>query len=243
MSDPRFLDFPLRGWMEKSHLFQLRHAVNETRRLIGNECLDELVSKGVSCQKAVYALLHKKLYKPELSPTIVRRMTTKLQMAPAAIPVRMMSDNIRLCFKRLKPCVGFAVMRLFCGGLCTSSAFGEERECRWGCDHKDKLVEILGCQEIQNDIAASIGWQIVPRTAVECFYFIGNPIPGISNEQWILCRCIYMLLLNNYYNHRKANPFCCRSFPDALCKQLAGHCNKSRELLRILRLYRPRMIY
>ena len=241
-SDPRFLDFPLRNWMESSHLFQLRKAVIETRRLIGAHKLDELVSKGVSCQKVVYKLLHEKLCPPVLKATVERRISSKLEMNKETVPTRMMSDNIRLCFKHLKPCVGFAVLRLFCGALCTSSAFSEEGRCRWGCTHKDQLAEILSCEEIQRDIAGSIGKPIIPKSAVECFYFIGHQIPGLTNEQWILCRGIYMLLLVNYYNHKKVNPNCCRSYPDALCKQLAGHCPKSRELLRILRLYRPRMI-
>ena len=239
-ADPRYLDFPLRSWMERSHLFRLRDAVKETRSIIGSSKLDELVEKGVSCQKALYKLLHEKMTIAELGPTIERRLTMKLNLERGHIPCRMMADNIKLCFKRLKPSVGFAVLRIFCGALCTSSAFGEESKCRWGCTHNDRLTEIIGCKAVQTDIAASIGFQIVPKCATECFFFIGTQLPGLSCEEWILCRSIYLYILVSYYNHRKVNPECCRRYPEAICKSLAAHCNASRKLLNTLRLFRPR---
>ena len=241
-SDPRYLDFPLRNWMERTHLFRMREAVNETQRIIGSETLDELVQKGVSCQKAIYKLLHERLTTAELGPTIERRLAVKLELERGAFHHNMIAGNIRLCFKRLKPNVGFAMLRIFCGALCTSSAFGEKSICRWGCTHGDRLTEILGCKEMQKDIADSIGFQIIPASAIECFVFIGNQLPGMSSDDWVLCRGIYLYILVCYYNHRKVNPDCSRGYPDAICKTLAGHCNASRRLLNILRFFRPRRV-
>ena len=134
----------------------------------------------------------------------------------------------------------FSVLRLFCGGVCTSSSFGDAKPCLWGCDHVDKLSEILSCKSVQFDISNAIGTPIIPRNAVECFYFIGAAVPGVTVEDWCLARCIFIHILCLYYNAKRYNASCSRQLPNALAKQLAGQCNVSRMLIQNIRQFRPR---
>ena len=112
--------------------------------------------------------------------------------------------------------------------------------CLWGCDHTDRLAAILGCKIIQEDLSYAVGVPIIPDSAIQCFYFIGASVPGLSRDQWALARCIYIYLLILYYNHKCNNEGCSRKLPVALAKQLAGKCDESRVILNILKLYRPR---